>query len=224
MDLVKEKKIIFWSINIGLIATVAVLAWIFGPSLLVEAKYQDQVKKQETGKPTTGFSSLMYAVSGFNDLMDKSGLEGLVSTEFRLVIPKIFANVIVTENVNPEKSEIYKKALKEKGGVAHAAGSAVPGEPGVVYIFGHSTDASFNVDRFNAVFYLLKKLEKGDVIQAFYYGEEFDYIVTEKKMVDPTDITDITNVESKEKLILQTCWPPGTTWKRLLVIAEPKEV
>ncbi len=222
MDPVKKKKIIFWSINIGLITAVSVLAWIFGPSLFVEAKYQDQVKKQQSGKPTTGFSSLMYSIAG-----DEPGITQVItpaSIEFGLVIPKIFANVTVTENVNPEVAEIYKKALREKGGVAHAAGTAVPGEPGAIYIFGHSTDTSFNVARFNAVFYLLKKLEKGDLIKAYYKGEEFDYIVTEKKMVDPTDITDITNVESKEKLILQTCWPPGTTWKRLLIIAEPKEI
>jgi len=26
-----------------------------------------------------------------------------------------------------------------------------------------------------------------------------------------------------ERVILQTCWPPGTAWKRLLVFATPKK-
>ena len=222
-----KRKGLILLINLGIVAVVMILAWIFGPSLWVELHYQQQVKNEsqvemaEGTMPTKGFGSLMYSMTGFGELLDEVVLEEPESYQFGLVIPKIFANVAVTENVNPADPEKYQEALRELGGVAHAIGSSVPGELGTTYIFGHSTDASINVARFNAVFYLLRKLAIGDIITAYYHGEQFDYRVAEKKVVDPDDITDIVGIEDKERLVLQTCWPPGTTWKRLLVVAEP---
>ena len=49
-------------------------------------------------------------------------------------------------------------------GVAQAKGTAVPGEEGNVFIFSHSGSDFYQADRFNAVFYLLDKLGKGDQI------------------------------------------------------------
>ncbi|MBU1499414.1 sortase [Patescibacteria group bacterium] len=224
-----KKKILRISLNLGLVAAVALLAWIFGPSLFMEAQYQKQVQQQKSGEPTIGFGALMYTMPevtgtvqpGFADMLDiKTGSTIVpISTEFGIVIPKIFANVAITENVNPAEKAVYQQVLREAGGVAHAAGSAVPGEPGTVYIFGHSTDATINVERYNAVFYLLRKLEPGDEIIVYYQGQPFKYLVSEKKTVNPDDISDIVNIENEERLVLQTCWPPGTTWKRLLIIA-----
>ncbi|MDZ4229320.1 MAG: sortase, partial [Patescibacteria group bacterium] len=128
----------------------------------------------------------------------------------------------VSQDVNPANPEIYQEVLRQEGGVAHAAGSAVPNEDGVVYIFGHSTDSNFNVARFNAVFYLLRKLEADDLVIVYYQGKDYRYRVKYKKVVNPDDLSDITDVSSPRRLVLQTCWPPGTTWKRLLVVAEPE--
>jgi len=226
-----SKKNIFQGIlNGALVTALALLAWIFGPGLFMEAQYQKQVQQQKSGEPTIGFGALMYSLPevtgtakfGFEDIINETqALIVPISTEFGIVIPKIFANVAVTENVNPEEKAVYQQVLKQAGGVAHAAGSAVPGEPGVTYIFGHSTDATINVERYNAVFYLLRKLEIGDEIIVYYKNKPFKYLVSEKKTVDPDDISDIINVENEERLVLQTCWPPGTTWKRLLIIAKP---
>ena len=216
-------------INLGLILATGILAWIFGPSLFMEAQYQKQVKQHQSGEPTIGFGALMFNLPpvtsktepGFATMADKAVVPTItpLSPEFGIVIPKIFANVAITENVNPAEKAVYQQVLRQTGGVAHAAGSAVPGEPGTVYIFGHSTDAGINVERLNAVFYLLRKLEAGDEIIVYYKNKPFKYLVSEKKTVNPDDISDITNVANEERLVLQTCWPPGTTWKRLLIIA-----
>jgi len=221
-------------LNGALVGALAALVWIFGPSLWLEAGYQfrpQQIKVEGSdpsilAAPISGFGSLFYSVNqGFSQL--NQGAEVLIaplSTEFGVVIPKILANVAVSEDVNPANPEIYQNILRQAGGVAHAAGSAVPGEDGVVYIFGHSTDSNFNVARFNAVFYLLRKLEADDLIIVYYRGKDYRYRVKYKKVVDPTDLSDITNVSSPRRLVLQTCWPPGTTWKRLLIVAEPEAV
>jgi len=40
-----------------------------------------------------------------------------------------------------------------------------------------------------------------------------------KEIVDPTRVEFLTRKSNREFLTLQTCWPPGTTLKRLLVFA-----
>jgi sortase A len=68
----------------------------------------------------------------------------------------------------------------------------------------------------------LGKLEKGDEVNIFYKGQRFVYKVIDKKIVDPEQVEYLTRKTNKEFLTLQTCWPPGTTLKRLLVFAVRK--
>ncbi|MCL5432816.1 MAG: sortase, partial [Patescibacteria group bacterium] len=109
-------------------------------------------------------------------------------------------------------------------GVAHAKGTVFPGDLGNIYLFAHSTDNFWDVGRYNAVFYLLKDLAKGDDVVVFFQDRRHNYVVSETIIADPQDVSYLVNGQEtgEEKLILQTCWPPGTTWKRLIVIARPK--
>jgi Sortase (surface protein transpeptidase) len=56
-------------------------------------------------------------------------------------------------------------------------------------------------------------------VNIFYKGQRFVYKVIGKKIVDPKQVEYLTRKSNKEFLTLQTCWPPGTTLKRLLVFA-----
>lgn len=145
-------------------------------------------------------------------------------TQFSIVIPKIGANANITPNVDPGNETEYLEALKK--GVAHAKGTVFPGMSGNIYLFAHSTDNFWNVGRYNALFYLIKDLVAGDEIALFFQGERYNYIVRQQQIVDAQDVSFLTESQSgeNETLILQTCWPPGTTWKRLLVFAKPKEI
>lgn len=136
---------------------------------------------------------------------------------FSVVIPKIGANARIIPNVNPANEREYSAALKL--GVAQALGTAFPGEGGHIFLFAHSTDYWWNVSTYNAIFYLLGKLEKGDDINIFYKGERYVYRVSDTKIVDPSEVEYITRKTNQEFLTLQTCWPLGTTFKRLLVFA-----
>jgi len=91
-------------------------------------------------------------------------------------------------------------------------------------LFAHSTDNFWNAGRYNAIFYLLKDLVPGDEVVVFYQNKRYDYIVSESKIVNPDDVSHIVDAQNagEETLILQTCWPPGTTFQRLLVFAKPK--
>lgn len=152
-----------------------------------------------------------------------------VNTEFGIVIPKIGANSKIIPNVDPNNETEYMAALQQ--GVAHAKGSVFPGMNGTIYLFAHSTDNFWDVGRYNAVFYLLKDLSVGDEVAIFFQQKRYNYQVTGSKIVDPSDTSYLVNAQlylsqpssrQHETLIMQTCWPPGTTWKRLLVFAKPK--
>lgn len=139
------------------------------------------------------------------------------NTDFSIVIPKIGANSNVISNVNSADEGEYSNALLK--GVAHALGTTFPGEGGHIFLFAHSTDYFWNIGSYNAVFYLLSKLEKNDEVNLFYKGQRYRYQVVSKQIVDPSQVEYITRKTNKEFLTLQTCWPPGTTLKRQLIFA-----
>ena len=140
-----------------------------------------------------------------------------VDPNFSIVIPKIGANAKVQPNIDAANEKIYLDALNK--GVAQALGTAFPGEGGHIFLFAHSTDYFWNVGSYNAIFYLLYKLQKDDEVNLFYKGQRYVYRVIGTEVVDPSQVQYLTRKTNREFLTLQTCWPPGTTLKRLLIFA-----
>ena len=202
----------------------------FGPSLVVEGKYRiAQVRgityavadlpenaPVETVKPKDEL--------GFGEVLAGSREQILVpkDTDFSIVIPKIGASAQVFPNLDPQNEAEFLPYLQR--GVAHAKGTVFPGMKGNTYLFAHSTDNWWNVGRYNAIFYLLKDVAVGDEIVVFFENRRYEYVVDRSIIADPSEVSFLINSQStdKEELVLQTCWPPGTTWKRLFVIAKPK--
>ena len=213
----------------------------FGPILYYEASYriielrgiQYKAPEIKVVDAASGFGKLLEKQNPGKTVTEGGGLNGIFAsakeqilipkdTEFSILIPKIGANAKIFPNVDASNSNNFLPVLKQ--GVAHAAGTVFPGMAGNIYLFAHSTDSFWNVGRYNAIFYLLKNLSAGDEIVMYYQNQRFDYRVLETRVVDATDVSYIVNGKNSgsETLILQTCWPPGTTWKRLVVIAKPK--
>lgn len=141
-----------------------------------------------------------------------------INTDFSVMIPKIKANAVVVADVDPFNPKQYDAALKK--GIAHARDTMYPGEVGNVYMFAHNTLNAWDIPKYNAVFFLLHNLEIGDRITTFYKKERYDYIVFDKKVHNPKDLSPLETKYSEPVLSLQTCWPPGTTWQRLVVRAK----
>jgi len=199
----------------------------FGPALYYEVQFRvatyrgvtysvakvvdEEIPKEEVGKEAS-----------FADILAGQKEHILIpkDTDFSILIPKIGANAKVFPNVDPSNSDAFIPLLSK--GVAHAKGTVFPGISGNTYLFAHSTDSFWNVGRYNAIFYLLKDLTVGDDIVVFFEGLRHNYKVTEVRVVEAEDVSFITESQNgdEEVLILQTCWPPGTTWKRLLVFAK----
>lgn len=142
--------------------------------------------------------------------------------EFRVSIPKILAEANVIPNVDVTDKKTFDKILNENN-VALSTGSGKPGDGNGsgMYIFAHSTTQSVLGARQNAVFYLLGELVVNDEIDVFYNGTKYTYRIFEKMVVSSNETTYLDyRDKDKEIMILQTCWPVGTNWKRLLVLAE----
>jgi LPXTG-site transpeptidase (sortase) family protein len=184
-----------------------------------QANYKNQIKSSiitSTPKPREAHHPPLED-SSLGAVIEEASSYG-VDSGFSIVIPRIQAKSNIVANVDPFNREEYKAALKL--GVAHAKTTALPGEGGTTYLFAHSTDTAVNVARYNAVFYELNKLEPNDEIIVFYNNQKFVYAVSTKHII-PADDSSWLNSNTSERLILQTCYPPGTALKRLLVIAEP---
>ncbi len=200
---------------IGLVSFI----FMFGPIAQAEARYRiDKLMGVKRAIPNVYTSEGQDLASSFASLKTSSDNIVPVSTDFGIVIEKINANAKIIPNVDPGNEAAYTQALAQ--GVAQAAGSTEPGKPGNLYLFSHSTDAPWNVVRYNAIFYLLRELEVGDRVVIFYQNRRFDYIVFDKAITDPSDISYLTNRYDSSVLTLQTCDPPGTLLHRLIVRAK----
>ena len=145
-----------------------------------------------------------------------------VDKNFGIVIPKIGANARIIENVDPFNSYAYEAALAR--GVAQAKGTTFPNQSGNMFLFSHSSANLFEATRFNSIFYLLSKLKKGDDVYVYYKGTRYKYTVSDMKIVDPTDVSYLNPKSKTKQLTLMTCWPAGTNYKRLIVIATSEQL
>jgi LPXTG-site transpeptidase (sortase) family protein len=193
-----------WAGNLLILFAIAVFVFTFWPVAKEEVKYtaQKTLKVQYAVEPKAGTTQKKLSPP---------------NTDFSIVIPKIGAAAPVVADVDSQDSKAYLAALRK--GVAHAKNTAYPGKFGNTYLFAHSTDAFYNVSYYNAVFYLLGKLTKGDEIDIYYKGTRYIYSVADIKVVEPKDVAYLGTLGEWNTLTLQTCYPPGTTLKRLVVIA-----
>ncbi len=71
--------------------------------------------------------------------------------------------------------------------------------------------------------FFFSRLNNIDIGQKIVVNREekvLEYIVRNKKIVDPEDFTILQPVNNKETITLMTCWPLGIGTKRLIVVAE----
>ena len=209
----KMNKIIFW-LGFSLMGLgIVIILGIFFPIIKEELKYSFSSPEL---KQVAVVSESKITWTKNED--SKMKIVTPVDEEFGIVIPKILANAKVIPEVDHQDSHIYQQALTK--GVAHAKGTPFPNEEGNVFLFAHSGADLLEANRYNAVFYLLSKLEAGDGIYLFYKGEKYHYEVEERKTVGANEVSYLEDKSPEKKLTLMTCWPAGTTLKRMIVVAK----
>lgn len=202
-------------IGLGFVISLIWLILTFVPVMVVEAKYQ--------------YRSFITAALGTTSLRalfipDFTGIDlkgNSKHREYGITIPAIYIDEPVVFNVDPNDKDAYSAALKK--GIVHASATSFPDGGGLGYYFAHSSLPDLRT-QYNAVFYLLGKLQTGDQIYIWHEGKKHEYLVNETTITAPEDLSFLYNTDyPTETIVLQTCWPPGTTQKRLLVFASKAE-
>lgn len=196
------------TVGIGLLVFgIGSLAYSYGPLIQAEGHYR--AKQLTQSKQTTEDQQFNLAPTPTPIVP--------ADTDFGIVIPKIEANAPIVADVDPYDSAAYQKALTK--GVAQARGTGLPGSGQTMFLFAHASGDLLMARRYNSIFYLLNKLEPTDNFTIYFRGAPYTYQVAEIKTVVPSEVDYLTN-DSDTDVILMTCTPPGTTWKRLLVLAK----
>ena len=99
-----------------------------------------------------------------------------------------------------------------KKGVGQHIGSANPGQIGNVVLAGHD-------DVFGEVFRDLDKLQPGDQIILYTMQQQFVYLITETRIVEPSEV-DVMNPTSDATVTLISCYPYMVDNKRIVVFAK----
>lgn len=170
----------------------------------------------------------MAAFGGYLLLLTQAPAKGLLSTTQqasfleaqgfetnRLIIPKLsVSEEIFSGNANVLEKGIWHR-FPERGN---------PHDDGNTILAGHRYVFSWNPQKVvsQSRLYNLDKLDVGDSVYVNWDGKQYEYVVDEKKTVNPND-TAIEAVSSNPKLTLYTCTLNGQADGRVVIIARPKD-
>jgi sortase A len=120
----------------------------------------------------------------------------------RIVIPAIGVDNSVVPGTDWEQL---------KKGVGHQPGTANPGERGNLVLAAHN-------DIFGEIFRNLDQLQEGDEIIIYSVDQQYRYVVSETRFVEPTDV-EVMNPTSEPTTTLISCYPYLVDTERIVVIA-----
>ncbi len=138
-----------------------------------------------------------------------------------LVIDSIGVSAPIVFNAPTDSDSVYKNL---ENGVVHYANTPKPGLPGVAVILGHSSAYPWYKGSYGSVFALLGKLKPGDKFYVRYEdGRLFVYTVKQSIVFNPFSPggkLDELERASGSTIVLVSCWPVGTNYRRIAVQAE----
>ncbi|MBI2669865.1 MAG: sortase [Candidatus Yanofskybacteria bacterium] len=138
-----------------------------------------------------------------------------------LVIEKIGVSAPVVFGVSNDNDTIFKNL---ENGIVYYSNTPKPGLKGVSIILGHSSAYPWYKGKYGSVFALLGKLQLGDKFSVRYDdGRTFNFVVKQSVVFSPfADDSRLTQIEKSPgtSLVLVSCWPVGTNYKRIAVQAE----
>ena len=138
--------------------------------------------------------------------------------EFYLSIPAL--------DIKDALVETNSTNLNPKDKLGHYAKTALPGEIGNAFIFGHSSLPFFyNKDNYETIFtHITELVPDKDTIEVKYGGTKYVYKVRFAKELDPTEIDPYKvyypSVYNKSTITLMTCTPAGSKKYRYIVLGE----
>lgn len=144
-----------------------------------------------------------------------------VNRDFGIVINKILANAKIVDFSDYNNNSSLQYVLSTD--LVHQPDSAYPGQIGNMVLISQAAGDWYKYTRSNPEFYLMYKLHPQDVIEVFYKGEEFDYLVTDIFKVSESRLKDFTRQSGQKQLTILSGWPSGTMINRLVIQAKMVE-
>lgn len=140
-----------------------------------------------------------------------------------LTIERLGVSAPIVFNVGSDQKQIYANL---ENGTVHYSNSPKPGLEGTSIVLGHSSAYPWYKGQYGAVFALLGKLNPGDRFTVQYEdGRTFTFAVKRSIVFSPLSndarLSEIENTPGSS-LVLISCWPVGTNYKRIAVQAELK--
>jgi len=132
-----------------------------------------------------------------------------------IIVSKINVKAPLIMAVGTTQKEL-NQALNQ--GVIIYPGSALPGQNGEVLLSGHSSTYPWIKTEYGQVFALLDRLEAGNTVSLVYDNLQYDYRIIQKEVLPPNAV--VLSAAQEPTLTLVTCWPIGTTLKRLVIRGE----
>lgn len=214
MKFTKKKKFLKknWIITVTLLivaVTVGILAFI-------------SWQNKPTIIQTANLNKSQLPTSGEREVVKRPTLENGEPDHISIPDREIETPIIyITQDENNEEG--HQEALAK--GVVHYPGTALPGEYGNPYIFGHSSDYFWKPGDYKQIFKPLIDIPLNTEIRITNHnGELFIYRVIETKIVGPKEVSMLDQYNYERKILtLQTSWPLNTALKRYLAIAELDE-
>ncbi|SHE98397.1 class D sortase [Clostridium fallax] len=133
--------------------------------------------------------------------------KGNLGDEIALIeIPSIDLKSVIVEGVENEQLKYY---------IGHMPDTAMAGENGNFVLAGHSSFV------YNEIFNKLYKVNNGDIIKITTRNKEFNYIIKDKFIVEPKEVSVLNQKDEEKEITIVTCSSRGE--KRLIVKGKIEE-
>lgn len=137
-------------------------------------------------------------------------------------IPQYFYLTVKKLGIDKALVETNAYHLNPDEALGHYPNSALPGQTGNTFIFGHSVLPMFyNPKNYKAIFSTIDRLEVGDEFMVEYNNLKFKYLVESRQIKKPIDVDPLAGFKpqylNESTITLMTCYPAGSRVMRLLV-------
>ena len=204
-----------------------------------DSPYYITPSTEQTGVPQTPGSSGIYEPTNTNPEIVNNQTAGNVAqqtqnqsqgnlnsnTDINLSVPgriEIPSNNISVPLIWTTAVANFEKDLKK--GVVHYPGTALPGQTGTSYISGHSSGYLWDKSPYKTIFGGLGNVKDGTsctVTVTLKNGKQvrYNYVVERRGEYAANDQAQFVNT-ADSVVALSTCWPIGTTAKRLVLFGK----
>ncbi len=204
-----------------------------------DSPYYITPSTEQTGVPQTPGSSGIYEPTNTNPEIVNNQTAGNVAqqtqnqsqgnlnsnTDINLSVPgriEIPSNNISVPLIWTTAVANFEKDLKK--GVVHYPGTALPGQTGTSYISGHSSGYLWDKSPYKTIFAGLGNVKDGTsftVTVTLKNGKQvrYNYVVERRGEYAANDQAQFVNT-ADSVVALSTCWPIGTTAKRLVLFGK----